>query len=93
MKEIVIATLLVAQLVCSVLTFYAYALDKRRAILKKRRIPEKTLLILPWLMGGLGGFLGIYVVRHKTRHWYFPLHNMLAFLTQGSLLIALSILL
>ena len=43
MKEIVIATLLVAQLVCSVLTFYADALDKRRAILKKRRIPEMAV--------------------------------------------------
>ena len=47
--------------------------DKRRAVRGKWRIPEKTLLIFAVLGGALGGWIGMYLVRHKTRHWYFVL--------------------
>ena len=53
---------------------------------------EKTLLILPWLMGGLGGLFGVYGVRHKTNHWYFPLNNVLALIVQFALFASIYIL-
>lgn len=47
--------------------FGAYALDKLRAKKGWRRTPEKTLLWLAGLFGGVGACLGIYWVRHKTQ--------------------------
>ena len=42
--------------------------DKERAIKKEWRISEKTLLILGFLGGAIGGVLGMYLFRHKTKH-------------------------
>lgn len=77
----------------SLITAIAYKHDKAMARKGLWRTKEKTLLILPWLMGGIGGFLGIYAVRHKTQHWYFPLNNMLALIAQASIFISIAILL
>lgn len=43
-------------------------LDKLFAKLQKRRIPERTLFLLAIIGGGLGGTLGMYSFRHKTKH-------------------------
>lgn len=53
------------------LVFLLYGLDKRRAIRGEWRIPEKTLLMGTWLMGGVGAYLGMKRFRHKTRHLAF----------------------
>ncbi len=45
--------------------------DKRCAIKQKRRIPERTLLLLSLAGGGLGGFLGMVFFHHKSRKGYF----------------------
>lgn len=54
---------------------WAFALmgaDKARAKKKgARRIRERTLFLSALLGGGLGAFLGMWVFRHKTKHWYF----------------------
>lgn len=42
--------------------------DKLRAKRGARRIPEAQLFLLACLGGGLGGWLGMYAFRHKTRH-------------------------
>ena len=46
-------------------------LDKHFARTHRRRIPERTLIATAALGGSLGGLLGMYLFRHKTRHWYF----------------------
>ena len=38
---------------------------------RKEDIPEKTLFLATALFGGLGGTLGMFMLRHKTKHWYF----------------------
>lgn len=43
-------------------------IDKQRAIKKEWRISEKTLFTLAFLGGAIGGVLGMYLVRHKTKH-------------------------
>lgn len=51
--------------------FFLMGLDKWKAKHKKWRIPEKTLFGTAIFGGSLGAWAGMYVFRHKTRHWYF----------------------
>ena len=48
-------------------------IDKEKAKLKKWRISEKTLFLLALFGGGIGGVIGIYTFRHKTKHLKFTL--------------------
>ena len=57
--------------VMNLLSFILMAHDKRCAKQGKWRVPEKTLFLATALFGGLGGVLGMQLLRHKTRHWYF----------------------
>ena len=43
-------------------------LDKLFAKKRRRRIPEATLMLFALLGGSVGAWLGMYLVRHKTRH-------------------------
>ena len=81
-KNNLLIILMIAEIVMSIITLLSYKIDKQKAKSGKWRTKEKTLLILPWLMGGIGGLIGIYGVRHKTNHWYFPLNNVLAIIVQ-----------
>ncbi len=61
--------LLIYFAVINIITFIAYARDKRLA--KKanaRRIPEKTLLLLAAIGGSIGALIAMYTLRHKTLH-------------------------
>ena len=58
-------------LVMSVLDMILMIRDKRAAIQRKNRTPEDVLLLCAALGGALGGFFAMYLVRHKTKHWYF----------------------
>ncbi|MBQ7844839.1 MAG: DUF1294 domain-containing protein [Clostridia bacterium] len=63
-------------LVIAVMNLLAFALmgiDKHRAKAGKWRIKEATLFLVTGLFGGLGGTLGMFAFRHKTKHWYFKL--------------------
>ena len=92
-KELLLTILAIIEIVMSIITVIFYKNDKVRAKKGLWRTKESVLLILPWVMGGLGGFMCIYTVRHKTQHWYFPLNNVLALIVQASLFISLAILL
>ena len=63
--------LLLLLAVVNLAAFCAMGIDKRRARRRQWRIPEKTLFALVLLGGGIGGTMGMYVFRHKTKHWYF----------------------
>lgn len=45
--------------------------DKSRAKRGAWRVPEKTFFLLALLGGCVGCWAGMYLFRHKTRHWYF----------------------
>jgi len=47
--------------------FLVYAWDKHRARRGQWRVPERTLLWLAALGGGLGALVGVYGIRHKVR--------------------------
>ena len=48
-------------------------LDKSRARRHRWRIPERTLFLSAVLGGSAGSIAGMWLFRHKTRHWYFVL--------------------
>lgn len=75
--------------VFSVIAFVAYASDKGRAVRKAWRIPEKVLLSLSFFGGGMGGYLAMQTVRHKTKKWYFHFVNLLGIAWQLVLLVYL----
>ncbi|MGN0593153.1 MAG: DUF1294 domain-containing protein [Ruminococcus sp.] len=53
------------------IAFALMGIDKHRARKHRWRIPEKVLFLFVLLGGGAGGIAGMYLFRHKTRHWYF----------------------
>ena len=55
------------------ITFVMMGLDKHRAKKGAWRISEKALLLSSFFFGGIGGFFGMRVFHHKTKHWYFKL--------------------
>ena len=67
-------------LVMSLFTFLIYGIDKLKAKRNKWRIKESVLLLSSFLGGSIGGILGMYVLRHKTKHWYFVVVNILPFI-------------
>lgn len=50
----------------NITTFLAYYIDKRAAIKKAWRIPEKKLHLLEFLGGWLGALIAQKLLRHKT---------------------------
>lgn len=67
--------------------FLAMGLDKRRARKGRWRIRERTLWLLAACFGALGGTLGMWAFRHKTRHAaFFVGFPMLLFAQAGLLL-------
>lgn len=61
----------------NVAVFLLYGLDKLKAQRGKWRIPERTLLLGTWLLGGVGAFAGMRVFRHKTKHLAFRISSAL----------------
>lgn len=68
--------------VMSIITYCLYASDKKKARRGEWRVPEKTLLLFSFFGGAVGGLLAMYMVRHKTKHWYFPVINLLGIVWQ-----------
>lgn len=61
-------------------TFMLYFMDKQKAKKRQHRIPEKKLLLPTFLLGGIGATVGMYGVRHKTKHLKFKLSVPIALL-------------
>ncbi len=63
--------------------------DKKRARLHRWRIPEKVLFGVSLLGGSVGTWAGMYLFRHKTKHWYFVVGMPLILVCQAALAIYL----
>ena len=63
--------------------------DKKRARLHRWRIPEKVLFGVSLLGGSAGTWAGMYLFRHKTKHWYFVIGTPLILVCQAALAIYL----
>lgn len=54
-------------LVINIISFFLFYIDKRKAQIGSWRFPEKTLLLVSFLGGGVGAQLAMQAFRHKTK--------------------------
>lgn len=80
--------MLFACVAVSIVSFAMMGIDKRRAIRNQWRIPESSLFLAAIFGGGVGGTIGMFLFRHKTKHWYFRLFFPLLAIAQIFVLIA-----
>lgn len=60
-------------MIINILAFVLYGIDKRKAKKKRFRIPERTLLWMARIGGGIGSWIGIMLFHHKTKHTKFKI--------------------
>ena len=60
-------------IIINIICFIAMWLDKRKAQKGKWRISEGALFILALIGGSIGGILGMYTFRHKTKKKIFTI--------------------
>ncbi len=58
-------------LIINAVGFLLMLADKYKARKKRWRIPEATLMGVAAIGGSVGSLIGMYAVRHKTRHLKF----------------------
>lgn len=75
----------VALVALNAASFALYAHDKRRARTGGRRVPESTLVLSGLLSGTVGAWLGVRLLRHKTRKPSFLLRLGAASLADAAL--------
>ena len=81
MKEL----LYIYLLIINAFAFALMLVDKYKARKNLWRIPEATLMAAALLGGGIGALIGMYTVRHKTRHAKFSIGIPLILLAQIAL--------
>jgi uncharacterized membrane protein YsdA (DUF1294 family) len=81
--------LLYAYAVISLIAFFLYWRDKKKAKKHRWRIPEALLLGFGFFGGAVGALLGMNLFRHKTKHWYFWAVNILGLAWQVALAVFL----
>lgn len=67
------------------ISFLTIYIDKKKAINKKWRIKESTLIFLSVIGGSLGTYIGMYTFKHKIRHLKFNLGIPIIILFQLSI--------
>ena len=72
-------------LVMSLIAFSLYGADKRKAKKGAWRIPEAVLLNFGFFGGAVGALFAMRAFRHKTKHWYFWVVNILGLIWQIAL--------
>lgn len=77
-------------LAASVVCFVAYAVDKSAAVAGRRRVPERTLILLGFVGGWPGAMVAQQMLRHKTKKatfraafWTSTVLNVVVFVTLG----------
>lgn len=91
MKNTLLMMAVIAIAVMNLAAFLLMAEDKRRAKKGAWRIPEKTLFLVTGLFGGLGGTLGMFLMHHKTKHWYFRIGFPLMLAAQVALVVVVGV--
>ena len=84
---------MVVLLLLNLFSFALMGWDKRCARKGSWRVPERRLFLAAGCFGALGGVLGMYVFRHKTKHWYFRLFFPLMLVVQIAILAAITVML
>ena len=79
--------LLVYLAIINAFSYLLMLVDKVKAKKKRRRIPERTLLLVCAIGGSIGGMIGMKLFRHKTVHPQFTMGIPVMLAVQVSLFI------
>ncbi len=85
MEKIITLVYLAFIVIMSLIAFVLYASDKKKAKNGAWRTPEAVLLGWGFFGGAIGAILGMRTFRHKTKHWYFWVVNILGLAWQIAL--------
>lgn len=69
-------------MIINLVGFVMMCVDKQLAIHHKNRVPERVLFLIAIIGGSLGGILGMYAFRHKTKHLSFVIGMPVILLAQ-----------
>ncbi len=89
MKRIVTLAVLAYLAVMTIVGLIIMKADKTKAEKNKWRIKEATLFLISAIGGSLGTWAGMYLFRHKTKHWYFVVGMPLILIIHIALLVFL----
>ena len=70
----------------NIVSFLLYGIDKGLAMLKMRRVSEKTLLFLSLMGGAFLASLAMILFRHKIRKKYFLVINIISMILYWSII-------
>lgn len=73
-------------IIINILGIVFMGIDKRRAKAGRWRIPEGTLILIAFLGGSIGIYLGLKIFHHKTRHFKFKVIVPVLLLIQATLI-------
>ena len=90
MEIFTIKNIIIYLIVINLITFLAMYIDKRKAKSGNWRTKESTLITLALLGGSIGGIMGMYTFRHKTKKPAFTI-GFPAILILETLLIVMTI--
>lgn len=71
-------------IIINIIAFISMYIDKQKAIHKKWRTKEITLMTLSFIGGSIGMLLGMHTFRHKTKHKKFTIGVPLILIVQLS---------
>lgn len=57
--------------IINVIAFFIVGIDKRKSIMKKYRIPERTIFLFSLFGGSFGTLIGMFIFHHKTKKMKF----------------------
>lgn len=86
LNHLIFSILVFLNIIGSLISLFLYTLDKIKAKHNMWRIKERALIISTFLFGAIGSFIGIFIIRHKTKHWYFVLSCILSLIIQAVIL-------
>ena len=89
MKQIITLVVLAYLAVMTIVGLIIMKADKAKAEKNKWRIKEATLFLISAIGGSLGTWAGMYLFRHKTKHWYFVVGMPLILILHIALLVFL----
>ncbi|MDL2289617.1 DUF1294 domain-containing protein [Clostridia bacterium OttesenSCG-928-F22] len=73
------------------IAFVLCGADKRKARKHKRRISERTLLLVSFIGGAAGFYVAMLLFRHKTRHRKFSIGVPVMLVVQAAVITYLTI--
>ncbi|MBQ3911821.1 MAG: DUF1294 domain-containing protein [Lachnospiraceae bacterium] len=89
MQKIITLAVLAYLAVMTIVGLIIMKADKTKAEKNKWRIKEATLFLVSAIGGSLGTWVGMYLFRHKTKHWYFVVGMPLILIIHIALLVFL----